>query len=145
MSRPSIDEYYIEMTLLAAQRAGCPKRKVGVVITDANNRVLSTGYNSPPRDLPACTEVYCGAGVGDAICISPHAEQAAIAACRDIQSARTIYISCSPCTECAKLIMATQIERIVFAEFHKTWHQAKRIWTGKTTYMEAYDATCNSN
>ena len=139
--RPNKDDYYMALAFVSAERAGCPKRKVGAVITDKQDRILSVGYNSPARHLPTCTEVFCGAGIEGNVCISPHAEQSAITTCRDIQSAKTIYITCSTCTECTKLILGTPIERIVFAEFHKTWNQTKRIWIGDWTYLESWDPT----
>jgi deoxycytidylate deaminase len=120
----------MEIALFAATRAGCPKRKVGAVITDKNNRVLSIGYNSPPRKLPTCFEIPCGGETETGICIAAHAEISALTACRSIQDAYNIYISCSPCPECTKAIMSTPIQNIYFAEFHKTWNTSKTIWTG---------------
>ena len=126
------------MAHLAASRAGCPKRNVGCVIVDFNNRVLAQGYNSPPRNLPTCLEIPCGGTdpSNNHPCIAAHAEISALISCRDILSARTIYITCSPCINCMQAIMTTPIERIVFSEFHKTWEHSKRIWTGKTTYID---------
>ena len=136
--RPNLDVYYLRLAHLAASRAGCPKRSVGCVITDHQNRIIATGYNSPPRDLPTCFEVPCGGTdpEGEGVCVSAHAEISALISCRDIQSAKTIYISCSPCVSCMQAIMCTPIERIVFSEYHKTWGQSRKIWTGKTTFID---------
>jgi len=131
VARLGIDQYYIQMTLLAAKRAGCPKRNVGAIIVDNKHRVLSIGYNSPPRNLPTCHEVPCGGETEGGTCISAHAEISAICACRDIHAAHTIYISCSPCVACTQAVMSTPIKRLVFAEFHKTWNISKTIWTGE--------------
>jgi dCMP deaminase len=141
--RPSIDDYYMGMAFLAAERAGCPSRKVGAIVTDNKNRVLGIGYNSPPGNLPTCHEVYCGKGIDGGECLSSHGEMSAITSCRDLQSAKTIYITCSPCLYCTKLIMTTPIERIVFAEYHDSWAQTKRLWNRKVTYMESWDPTKN--
>lgn len=134
--RPNIHKYYIQIALLAATRASCPKRQVGAVITDENNRVLSIGYNGPPRKLPSCLEVPCGGETKNHPCIAAHAEISAIASCRDLQSARNIYVSCSPCISCTQALMSTKIENLYFAEFHKTWELSKTIWTGKWHYIE---------
>jgi len=128
--RPTIKEYYIGLALQAASRAGCPKRKVGAIITNKRNRVLSIGYNSPPRDLPTCLEVPCGGELPEYDCIAAHAEIAAITNCAKLDDAHNIYISCSPCISCTQAIMATQIQNLYFAEYHKTWERSKRIWTG---------------
>lgn len=130
MNRPNINQYYINIAFAAASRAGCPKRNVGAVITDKNNRVLSIGYNSPPRNLPTCHEVYCGADIDGNPCIAAHAEIAALTACRSIQEAHNIYVTCSPCVACTQAIMTTPIQHLYFAEVHKTWPQSRKIWTG---------------
>jgi len=137
--RPNIHQYYIDMAFIAASRAGCPKRKVGAIITDKNNRVLSIGYNSPPRNLPTCFEVPCGAGIDDNPCIAAHAEIAALTACRSIQEAHNIYITCSPCVDCTKAVMTTPIQNLYFAEFHKTWSRSKLIWTGHWELTPYYE------
>lgn len=139
MTRPTIDEYYMTIALAAASRASCPKRKVGAVIVDYNKRVLSIGYNGPPRDLPSCFDVPCGGETPDHPCVAAHAEINAITSCRDLQSAETIYISCSPCVSCTQAVMSTSIKRIVFGEWHKSWPLSKSIWTGEVTFMEGYD------
>lgn len=40
---------------IASQNDSCYSRQIGVVITDSNfNKILSTGYNGPPRGIPHC-------------------------------------------------------------------------------------------
>ncbi len=51
--RPSWDEYFMEMAELAAKRSACLRGHVGAVIVK-DRHVLATGYNGPPRGLPAC-------------------------------------------------------------------------------------------
>lgn len=139
--RPNIDEYYMMLAMTGATRAGCPKRNVCAIITNKRNRVLSIGYNSPPRNLPTCHDVPCGGETPEHPCIAAHAEISAITSCADLDAAHNIYISCSPCLECTKAVMNTNIQRIIFGEYHKTWPHAKSIWTGETTYMEQFDET----
>lgn len=140
MNRISLDTYYLIIAHAASFRAGCPSRKVGAVITDTRNRILSTGYNSPPRNLPTCFELYCGKS-DTRPCAAAHAEISAITGCANIQTARTIYLTCSPCVDCVKAIMTTPIERIVFAEEHKTWNLASTFWYGEVTHMRDFNAT----
>ena len=139
MTRPDIHHYYISMAFLAASRAGCPKRRVGAIITDVNNRVLSIGYNSPPRKLPTCHEVYCGADVDDYPCIAAHAEIAALTSCRSLQEAHSIYVTCSPCVSCIQAVMTTNIQNLYFAEVHKSWEHTKTIWTGHTQIIPGFE------
>ena len=53
MTRPSNDEYFMEMAHLVASRSTCLRRKVGAVMV-ADKRVLTTGYNGAPKGLPHC-------------------------------------------------------------------------------------------
>lgn len=117
--RPTIDEYFILIALAAASRASCLRRKVGCVIVDKNNFVLSTGYNGPPKGVEHCISSPClGAkaqsGTGLNLCIALHAEVNAINHCANIDNAATIYCTTKPCVACAQVICRTKIERIVY-------------------------------
>lgn len=130
MSRQNINEYWMDIAFQAATRSGCIDRQVGCVLTDVNNRVLSIGYNSPPRKLPACQDVPCGGHLPGHDCIAAHAEISAITGCRDIQAAHNAYVTLSPCVPCIQALMATNIQNLYFGEVHKTWVRSKTIWTG---------------
>ncbi len=56
MDRPDVDEYFMAMAFMAAERSTCLSRKVGAVMVK-NKRVLSTGYNGAPKGLPHCEEL----------------------------------------------------------------------------------------
>ncbi len=56
MNRPTIDEYFMAMAYLVAERSTCLRRKVGAVMVK-NKQVLSTGYNGAPKELPHCEEL----------------------------------------------------------------------------------------
>ncbi|GAF81148.1 unnamed protein product, partial [marine sediment metagenome] len=56
MSRPTWDEYFVEITELVSKRSTCLRRKVGAVIVQ-DKRILTTGYNGAPRGLPHCLEI----------------------------------------------------------------------------------------
>ncbi|MCL6454566.1 MAG: dCMP deaminase family protein [Alicyclobacillus sp.] len=116
--RPSWDEYFMMMARdVIAQRATCLRRQVGAVIV-RNKRILTTGYNGSPPGMPHCTEVGCW--IVDGHCIRTiHAEQNAIvqAALHGVSTeGATIYVSAAPCVNCAKLIIAAGMVRVVYAE-----------------------------
>jgi dCMP deaminase len=115
------DEYFLRMLELVAARGTCPRRQVGAIIANGAGQVISTGYNGPPRGHDHCIDVPCP-GVeqrsGDSSrCEAVHAEQNAIlqAGGRLIE-AYTLYVSCTPCFTCAKMIANTPIRRIVVLE-----------------------------
>ncbi len=120
MPRLTHDQYFLEMAELVARRSTCIRRAVGAIIVDREHRVLSTGYNGVPRNLDHCTERACpGAGdpKGDTSrCEAVHAEVNAVLQCNAIRYAHTIYVSCTPCFVCAKMIANTEIKRVVVME-----------------------------
>jgi Deoxycytidylate deaminase len=115
MGRPDWDEYFMRIAHDVASRATCERRKVGAVIV-AEKRILTTGYNGAPQGLPHCTEVGCKIENGHCI-RTLHAEQNAI-----VQAAlfgvscqgSTLYVTCQPCNNCAKMIINAGIRKVVF-------------------------------
>jgi len=51
-SRPSWDEYFLEMASLVAKRSTCLRRRVGAVIV-REKRILATGYNGAAQRAEA--------------------------------------------------------------------------------------------
>jgi dCMP deaminase len=123
--RPSWDEYFMAMAYLAASRSTCLRRKVGAVIV-RDKRLLATGYNGPPKGLAHCDVTGCirsemdvPRGERHELCRGLHAEQNAIiqAAVHGISvKGATIYVTNHPCVVCAKMIINSEIEEIVYAE-----------------------------
>lgn len=136
--RISVDEYYIAMATLAGLRSTCVRRRVGCILTDINNRVLSVGYNGVPRGTPHCINNPCAganepSGTGLRHCYASHAEQNALIACRDIQAIHTAYVTTAPCDSCAKLFVNTSCRRIVYLEDYPSsgehiWRLTGRKW-----------------
>ena len=124
-SRPSWDEYFMEMAELARKRSTCIRRGVGAVIVK-DNRVMATGYNGVPRGISHCSETGClreqmgvPSGQRHELCRGLHAEQNAI-----IQAARMgvnidgaeLYCTTQPCAICTKMIINAGIKRVVIKE-----------------------------
>lgn len=123
--RPSWDEYFIDIARHVATRSTCLRRHVGAIIVK-NKRILSTGYNGAPRDLPHCDETGClreklgiPSGQRQEICRGLHAEQNAIVQAAlhgvPIQEAH-LYCTHQPCITCAKMMINAGIIRVVCAE-----------------------------
>jgi dCMP deaminase len=113
VSRPSWDDIWSQVADQVAQRSLCVRAQVGAVIVNADNRIVSTGYNGPPagfehRHLP-CSE-WCERGAdpdgGDMYrCASVHAEaNALLTGDRSSWQGGAMYVTKHPCWECAKLI-----------------------------------------
>lgn len=125
MKRPSWDEYFMEITRVAARRSTCLRRSVGAVLVKDRN-ILATGYNGAPSGVAHCLEVGClrdrmgvQSGERHELCRGLHAEQNAI-----IQAAKhgtsingaTLYCTTMPCVICSKVLINAGILRIVFSE-----------------------------
>lgn len=125
-SRPSWDEYFMEMAELAATRSTCLRRHVGAVIVQ-DKHVIATGYNGAPRGIPHCGEKGgcmremkgIPSGERHELCRALHAEQNAIiqaaTLAQSIEGA-TMYVTNQPCIICAKMIINAGISRIVVKE-----------------------------
>ena len=124
MPRPTLDETYLQIAEIVAKRATCPRRQVGCVITDANGRILSTGYNGVAHGQPHCIDTPCPAALmpsgaaKDLACEAIHAEQNACLFLKEPRQADTIYLTISPCITCVKLLLGTAAQRIVLREHH---------------------------
>ena len=120
--RPSWDEYFLKLAMLASERATCPRMHCGCVLVRDKN-VIATGYNGSIPGDDDCEDVGCW--VVDNHCIrTNHAEMNAL-----MQAAKkghpvdgsTVYVTNMPCTTCAKALIASGIKRVVvFSDFHDT-------------------------
>ena len=120
--RPTWDEYFLKLAMLASERATCPRMHCGCVLVK-DNHVLATGYNGSLPGLPHCEEVGCM--IENNHCIrTNHAEVNAIiqatAMGHNLQGA-SAYITNMACTTCAKLLIGAGVKRVlVFSDFHDT-------------------------
>ena len=120
--RPSWDEYFLKLAMLASERATCPRMHCGCVIVK-NNHVIATGYNGSLPDQPHCEDIGCL--VENDHCIrTNHAEINALVQAvnhgGNIEGA-TIYVTNMSCTTCAKAMISAGIKRVVvFTDFHDT-------------------------
>ena len=124
-SRPSWDEYFMDIVALVARRSTCLRREVGAVIVK-DRRLLTTGYNGAPSGLRHCLETGClreqlniSSGERHELCRGLHAEQNAIiqAAVHGVSiKGATIYCTSHPCAICLKMIINAGIITIVYRE-----------------------------
>lgn len=122
-NRPDWDEYFMEIAHVVAKRSTCMRHHIGSVIVK-DKRILATGYNGAPRNLPHCLELGCmrnelgiESGTRHELCRALHAEQNAIiqAALYGTQTKdATLYCTHQPCSLCARSIINAGIERVVF-------------------------------
>ncbi len=129
-SRPSWDQYFLEIAKAVASRSSCLRNKVGAVIVQDKD-IISTGYNGAPTHQRNCLEIgncyrninniTSGTQLERCRAVGSHAESNAISlAARNGNSTRgaTIYIVghyfC--CNQCRALIANAGISRVVLED-----------------------------
>jgi len=121
-TRPGIDEYFLKIAMVVAERSTCLRHHVGAVAV-RDKHILATGYNGAASGLKDCLELGClrdkmniESGIRHEICRAIHAEQNVIiqAALHGTNLAgATIYVTHSPCILCAKMLVNARIKRYV--------------------------------
>jgi dCMP deaminase len=124
MSRPSIDAYWSAMIPLVAARATCPRRSVGAILVDDKGQIVSSAYNGNPAGAAHCIDEPCaGSPIVNGLrddCAAIHAESNAVAqALGSRRTPCTLYCSVTPCFQCAKLLLAIGVRRVVALECYK--------------------------
>jgi dCMP deaminase len=120
--RPDIDEYFLKIASVVAERATCQRHHVGAVAA-RDKHILATGYNGAPSGLHDCLELGClrdelkiPSGTRHELCRGIHAEQNVIIQASlhgvSIQGS-TIYCTHTPCVLCAKMLVNARIARFV--------------------------------
>ena len=113
-----VDKKYLRMAGIWAENSYCKRRKVGALLVK-DQMIISDGYNGTPSGFEnVCEDEY---DVTKPYVL--HAEANAItkvAASNNNSTGATIYITSSPCIECAKLIIQAGIKRVVFSEKYHT-------------------------
>jgi len=112
-----IDERYLRMAKIWAENSYCKRRQVGALIVK-DQMIISDGYNGTPSGFENICEDENNVTKPYVL----HAEANAItkvAASNNNSKEATIYITSSPCIECAKLIIQAGIKRVVFADLYR--------------------------
>ncbi len=109
-----LDLRYLRMAAIWAENSYCQRRKVGALVVK-EKMIISDGYNGTPSGFEnVCEDAH---GVTHPYVL--HAEANAItklARSGNNSDQATLYVTASPCIECAKLIIQAGIRRVVYAE-----------------------------
>ena len=108
----ALDKRYIRMASIWAENSYCQRRQVGALI------VISDGYNGTPSGF----ENVCEDENNITKPYVLHAEANAItkiARSNNSSNGATMYVTASPCIECAKLIIQAGIKRVVYSEKYR--------------------------
>lgn len=112
-----LDKRYLRMARIWAENSYCRRRQVGAILVK-NQMIISDGFNGTPSGFENVCEDE--GGVTKAYVL--HAEANAIskvARSNNSSDESTLYVTASPCVECAKLIIQSGISRVVFNELYR--------------------------
>jgi dCMP deaminase len=120
--RPSWDDYFMAMAKIASMRGTCDRLHSGAILVK-NNRIIGTGYNGSPPNLPHCDEA--GHLLEEGHCVRTiHGEhnallQAALQGGTTTEGS-TLYTKYNPCVHCTKYIIACGVKRVVVGKIYRT-------------------------
>jgi dCMP deaminase len=109
-----LDKRYMRMAFVWSENSYCRRRKVGALIVK-DSRIMSDGYNGTPSGFENVCEDENNVTKPYVL----HAEANAItkiARSSNSSEGATLYVTASPCIECAKLIIQAGIIRVVYSE-----------------------------
>lgn len=112
-----LDTRYLRMARIWSENSYCRRRKVGALLVK-DKMIISDGYNGTPSGF----ENNCETPEGATFPYVLHAEANAItkvARSNNSSEGATLYVTASPCMECAKLIIQAGIRRVVFSELYR--------------------------
>ena len=113
----ALDLRYIRMASIWAENSYCRRRQVGALIVK-DKMIISDGYNGTPSGF----ENVCEDEQNVTKPYVLHAEANAItkiARSNNSSDGATMYVTASPCIECAKLIIQAGIRRVVYSEKYR--------------------------
>ena len=114
--RPSWDQVWSDVVFTIAKRSPDPNFKVAaIIVTDDNTQLLSLGYNGDHAGGPNCRESDSPGESGFL-----HAEiNALIKLDFNNPKSKKMYVSLSPCKMCAKAIVNSRIDEVVYIDKYR--------------------------
>lgn len=117
LKQQELDKRYMRMATVWAENSYCKRRQVGALIVK-DKMIISDGYNGTPsgfenvcEDENDVTKPYVLHAEANAI--------TKIARSSNSSEGATMYVTASPCIECAKLIIQAGIRRVVYSEKYR--------------------------
>ena len=116
------DKVYMRMAKILSELSYAERNKVGCLIVSPKGQIISQGYNGTPTGYDNCCEYHDENGNLVTKKEVLHAESNAISKCAKWLSSTedaTLYVTLSPCFECAKVIIQAGIKRVCYNELYR--------------------------
>ena len=132
-----LDKRYLKMAMIWAQNSYCKRRQVGALLVK-DKMIISDGYNGTPsgfenlcEDENDVTKPYVLHAEANAI--------TKIAKSNNSSEGATLYVTSSPCLECAKLIIQAGIKRVVFTTNYRLEDGVELLKRAKVEILQIDD------
>ncbi len=143
-NKAAVDDRYLRMARIWAENSYCKRRQVGALVVK-DKMIISDGYNGTPSGF----ENVCEDETGLTKPYVLHAEANAItklARSGNNSEGSTLYVTASPCIECAKLIIQAGIRRVVYAEKYRLTDGIDLlVRAGVEVEYRSIENTCNTS
>lgn len=107
------EEYFMNIAVAAAERSTCPRARVGAILVDEKNRIVSTGYNGAVKGSPHCDRVGC-LMVNEHCVRTLHAELNAVLHLEHQYENLILYCTHQPCYQCLKVLSTVDVREIKY-------------------------------
>lgn len=156
MSRGCFDCFWLERVKLNSTMSTCRTRSVGAVLV-RGNRTVADGFNGNLPGHPHCDEGYCDrcnspsvvSGASLERCVCCHAEQNIVAYCARFgvsMDMTTLYLPCTPCLDCFKLVAGAGVREIVYAQPYPGSEEIVRSLASQSSInLRSYRCACPPN
>ncbi len=137
------DLRYLRMARIWSENSYCQRRKVGALVVK-DKMIISDGYNGTPSGFENVCEDQNGITKPYVL----HAEANAItklARSSNNSDGSTLYVTSSPCIECAKLIIQAGIKRVVYSEKYRIQDGIELLQRADIEVVYLPDATATNN
>ena len=117
------DKPMMQTAKIWAEQSSCDRNKVGAIIAN-EGRIISNGYNGTITGADnTCEEVVDGVVISKNTVVHAEANALMFAAKNGIPTnGCSIYITLSPCIECAKMIIQAGIKEVIYSEDYRINH-----------------------
>lgn len=122
--RPSKEDYFMSLAIIAATRSEDPHYKVGAIAANEDGRIIATAYNGLSSGMVASPTWW-----GDKECkrkMPIHAEEN-LCSLFTRGDVKTVAITLSPCVSCLRLLVAHGVETVLFKEEHKSFEESLEL------------------
>lgn len=115
------EKMYMDIAHIVSQLSRCNRKKVGAIIVKDGN-IVSFGYNGTPTGF--CNECEENDVTKDEVI---HAEMNAILKAGTKTQGATMYVTMSPCIECAKIIKQSGLKCVIYDELYRDTQALQKL------------------